>query len=167
MGGEFCVDLFKPLCDLSFVRVTLVVIPPVIGHLVHKEKREHLDPQIPKAFFLFQVLLNGLSNLHPHDLISHTALFLGQSEYSTVGEFHLLQPWLSADVDHNVSLVAWAIGQIAQISPLLKSDLFLPRSVRGVHMDSCLGVGRFGPFGIANIINSDERFIVVKLSLNR
>ena len=55
--------LFKHQSEFALLRITILVVPTVVGHPVDKKQTEHLDALRTQTHLFIQMFLNGLADL--------------------------------------------------------------------------------------------------------
>src|SRR5439155_25892395 len=83
--GEFRKRRLEGLSEFAFDWAAGTIVIPVVGNAVDEEQAQDLHASAPKLKLLFQVLLDGVLDLHPPDILAHAAAFVPKPQDSAAG----------------------------------------------------------------------------------
>ena len=102
--GQLAIRFLEPLSDLTKARGTVLVVDAVVGNTVDEKEREDFDALAFERTFLLKVLLHGLVDLRPHEVVAQTADLLPKPKEAALIELDVFRAQRAVDVLHDVAV---------------------------------------------------------------
>ena len=153
--GELGERRLEGLRELAFDRLARSVVVAVIGDAVDEEQAQHFHAAAAKLKLLLQVLLDGVLDLHPPDVLAHPADFIAQPHDAAVGEADEFVARLGVDLGdlEAVAVAGPLIRQAEEVGSVLDRDRFLLRPLGRLDVDADF---RLDARLVVDLLDADE-----------